>query len=121
MPRALPLQVMNCDGGCINGEGQPESDVSLVPAGLLHRSIWLCWLCVGCAAGGAAWQRTPATGPAQQAHQAQRAHHKDNGHTCLPALAARGPALLTLVHAPIVRPPLQDPDIVKKRAAALYR
>lgn len=29
-PRALPLQVMNCDGGCINGEGQPESDVSLL-------------------------------------------------------------------------------------------
>ncbi len=24
-------QVMNCDGGCINGEGQPESDVSPGP------------------------------------------------------------------------------------------
>lgn len=83
-PRALPLQVMNCDGGCINGEGQPESDVSMVPAGLLHLTR-SCWLCVGCAAGGAAWQRNTATGPAQQVQQAQQAQRHTREKLTTPA------------------------------------
>ena len=34
IPFDCRMQVMNCDGGCINGEGQPESDVSFKgPAG----------------------------------------------------------------------------------------